>query len=141
MLFTLWCWTVQRLCYKLLSIEDFQAKMLATHEKKNVTQYLSWVSDGLPFRSVFNWVSQVIHDHFGCAWLFSVCDWSWKLAPPSQPIILKTKTNPDLVRHVFLHLTIVAFTNWLTMMSSLAPIDWWYYIDWFCPFWDASDTA
>ena len=37
---------------------------------------------------------------------------------------IKTKTNPDLVRHVFLHLIIVAFTNWLTMMSSLAPIDW-----------------
>ena len=54
---------------------------------------------------------------------------------------IKTKTNPDLVRHVFLHLIIVAFTNWLTMMSSLAPIDWWYYIDWFCLFWNSSDTA
>ena len=98
--------------------------------KKNVTQYFSWVSNGLLLRSVFNWVLQVIHEYFYCAWLCSVCDWSRKLVPPSQPIRLKTKTNRDLVVHVFLHLITVAFTHWLTMMSILAPIDFFHYTDW-----------
>ena len=31
----------------------------------------------------------------------SLCDWSRKLAPLSQPIRLKPKTNRDLVTHVF----------------------------------------
>ena len=37
----------------------------------------------------------------------TLCDWSRKLAPPSQPIRYKTKTNHDLVTRVFPRLRLV----------------------------------
>ena len=46
------------------------------------------------FRAVFNWVSKIIRNCFGFALLRSVIGLK-KLAPPSQPIRCKTKTNLD----------------------------------------------
>ena len=53
------------------------------------------------FRAIFTLVSKVIRDCTGFALLSTLCDWSRKLAPPSQPIRCKSKTNRDLVTRVF----------------------------------------
>ena len=42
-----------------------------------------------------------------CVCFTAFCDWSRKLAPPSQPIRCKTKTNLNLVTRIFPHLRLV----------------------------------
>jgi len=72
-------------------------------------------------RAVFKWVSKVIL----CLLWFcftSLSDWLKKLAPLSQPIRNKTKTNRDLLALVFLRLTLITcicFHFWLVHFVSL----------------------
>ena len=53
----------------------------------------------LVLRAVFNWVSKVIAELLWFCFT-TLCDWFKKLAPTSQPIRFKTKTNRDLVTRV-----------------------------------------
>ena len=72
----------------------------------------SWIY--LSPRAIFHRVSKaeskVINP--GLLWFCftALCDWSRKLAPPSQPIRSKTKTNRSLVIHVFPRLGAFKFT-------------------------------
>ena len=60
-------------------------------------------------------------------WFTMHCDWSRKLAPPSQPIRCKTKTNHDLVTHVFPRLSPVTCVYFEFL---LAPSDIFLCSDW-----------
>ena len=58
--------------------------------------------------------------HWFC--LITLCDWSKNLAPLSQPIRCKTKTNHDLVTHVFTRLRpvtcICLSSHWLLVLLT-----------------------
>ena len=66
-------------------------------------------------RAVFNWVSKVITQLLWFC-IATVCDWLKNLAPLSQPIRNKTKTNRVLLARVFPRLapaTCICFELWL----------------------------
>ena len=59
---------------------------------------LSWCT----YRAIFNWLSKVIAELLRfCFTIATLYDWLRKLAPSTQPIRCKTKTNCDLVARVF----------------------------------------
>ena len=60
----------------------------------------SWPHSKWFLKEIFNWMSKVIWDYvdFNST---SPCDWSGKLASPSQPIRCKAKINRDLVTRIF----------------------------------------
>ena len=55
--------------------------------------------ENLSIRAVFNWVSKIITQLLWFC-IATVCDWLKNLAPRSQPIRSKTKTNRDLPARV-----------------------------------------
>ena len=56
---------------------------------------------------MFNWVPKIVLDCFDL--LSLLCDWSGKLAPPSQLIKCRTTTNTNLVSRIFPRLKQVAW--------------------------------
>ena len=84
-------------------------------------------------RAIFNRVSKVYPGlHWFC--FTSLCDWSRKLAPSSQPIRCKTKTNRDLVTRVFPRLTpftCICFELWLAPWNISLCFDWRLWLLWF----------
>ena len=77
-------------------------------------------------RAVFNWVSKVI---LQLLWfcIATICDWLKNLAPFSQPISSKTKTNRDLPARDFLRLataTCICFDLWLVHWIVYDCCDW-----------------
>ena len=64
----------------------------------------------------------------------TLCDWSRNLAPPSQPIRCKTKTNHDLVTRVFPRLrpvTSIYFEVSLAPSEIVLCSDWPLWLHWF----------
>ena len=96
---------------QLTDVERTRAVSMAQQETVSLAQILKvsvWISFSLSvillvirdgdcftfaYRAIFNLLSKVI--------LTSLCDWSRKLAPSSQPIRCKTKNNHSLVTRVF----------------------------------------
>ena len=73
------------------------------------------------FRAVFNWVSKVI-SRFLWFCIATLCDWLNFLAPLSQPIRSKTKTNRYLLARVSPRLapaTCICFELWLIVCLCL----------------------
>ena len=54
--------------------------------------------------------------------IFRAVNWLKNLAPLSQPIRSKTKTNRDLLALVFLHLSLALSSNWFIGLSASAVI-------------------
>ena len=64
-------------------------------------------------------MAYVVRNCFGCT---SLCDWSKKLAPLSQPIRLRIKTNCDLATRVFprfKHFACFSFNSHFTLSKNL----------------------
>ena len=70
------------------------------------TDFTSVVVDEVHIRAVFNCVSKVITFLLWFC-ITTLCDWLIKLAPLSQPIRCKTKTNRASLAHVFPRLAFV----------------------------------
>ena len=77
-------------------------------------------------RAVFNWVSKVIAFLLWFC-LTTLCDWLIKLAPLSQPMRCKTKTNRASLARVFPRLapvTCIYFAFWLVHCAVYTCCDW-----------------
>ena len=84
---------------KVILTEAARLQFTSRSNKAAVTRELS--KESLEnIRVGFNYASIVIRNCFGF-FFTTFCDWFKKLAPPAQPIRCKTKTNHDLVTHVF----------------------------------------
>ena len=114
--------SLSRLSAYIIGFKVFQIEV-TKHYRKN--EFREGVYSSID-REIFN----CVENNPGLDWFCftTLCDWSRKLAPPSQPIRCKTKTNRDLVTHVFPRLRLPVTCAFFEF--PLAPCDIYLCYDW-----------